>query len=381
MIIDDIKAAKIRVEKKADNHYLVNLKRPKACPQCKNSLVRKGLRSRSINDLDNEGRPIQASISYPRYYCSQCKKFVDVKAFDDLMPKSKYSEHFKNTLLQEIAANPTKPYIQICKKYGVSKSTVDVWLKSANTDLQNTLCRFEPTENLIICPFTYGSKDCLLFVNVQNNRSRILTILEIDKDSDGAISYFLERITQKWPMPRLIMVGDLCLISKIKPLIIDIAIHRAVVNQSSDTPVSLEYLAAYKHIKVPFVLLNQAIYNMAYTFISDWDKAKKWYSKEQLECMAQEITQQIDGCRDKDPYAVLDNLSKCASRLNDVVWPVQKKLYKELTLWNEYLLPCDFENAVCQTTIDAIKDMYSRGISFDRAVYIMLHNSADEISK
>ena len=380
MIIDDIKAAKISVNKQANNHYLVNLKRPKACPQCKNNLARKGFRSRSIYDLDENEKAVQVSISYPRFYCSRCKIFVDVKAFDKLMPKSKYSEHFKNALLQEIAANPTKPYIQICNEYGVSKSTVDVWLKSANTALQNALCRFEPTEHLIICPFTYGAKDCLLFMNAQNNRSRILTILKIDKDSDGAISYFLERITQIWPMPRLIMVGDLSLISKIKTLIIDIAMHRAVANQLSDNPVSLEDLAVYKHIKVPFVLLNQALYNMAYTFISDWDKAKKWYSKEHLEDMAQEITQQIDECRDKDPYTVLDNLSKCASRINEIVWPVQEKMYEELAFWNDYLLPCDFENATCQTTIDAMKDMYSRGISFDRAVYIMMHNSADEIS-
>ena len=217
-------------------------------------------------------------------------------------------------------------------------------------------------------------------MNAQNNRSRILTILKIDKDSDEAISYFLERITQIWPMPRLIMVGDLSLISKIKTLIIDIAMHRAVANQSSDNPVSLEDLAVYKHIKVPFVLLNQALYNMAYTIISDYADAKKWYNKEQIESMAQEITQQIDRCRDKDPYTVLNNLSKCASRINDVVWPVQEKFYEELTFWNDYLLPCDFENATCQTTIDAMKEMYSRGISFDRAVYIMLHNSADEIS-
>lgn len=379
MIIDDIRAAKIGVEKCSDNHYLMKLKRPKACPTCKRSIVSKGLRSRSVHDLDSEGRPIQVCISYPRYYCLKCKTFVNAESFDVVMPKSKYTDAFKNTLLRKILADPTKPHTQIYKEFGISKSTVEEWLEEANTEQYHKLCRFEPTENLIISPFTYGSRDCLLLMSVNGSRYRTLAIVDNDSSVDGVIYHFLDLITRIWPMPHAILVGDYNLIPVVENAIKGIGIHRAVANRPLKETISMDEIAAYANVDAPVILSKQALYNMAYACLWEFNQTEHWHNKVQMDEYAQTAAQAINECRDEDPYKVLKKLTECTSRITDVMWQAYRELYEQIKFWIDYLRPHDIDEDKCQTIMDGLEKMHSRGISFNRAEYITLMH--DDISK
>ena len=76
---------------------------------------------------------------------------------------------------------------------------------------------------------------------------------------------------------------------------------------------------------------------------------------------------------------MLKKLTECTSRITDVMWQAYRELYEQIKFWIDYLRPHDIDEDKCQTIMDGLEKMHSRGISFNRAEYITLMH--DDISK